>query len=543
MALLAASIPLSKFTMSIFQFVLVGLWLWAGFSFSVSYRFFKLGGFAKGIIQFFGYIFSLAYHNVIEKFKLFFKNKPAVVFSLVYIVHIFGLIYTSDYNYALKDLRVKLPMLLLPVVISTMGGLNYKQIRNILSFYALAVLFSTLASTYLLITKNYMDIREISPFISPIRLGLNVSFAFFIIIYFVFHDRKFNKWRSVLLSMVAVWFLVFLFMLESITSVIVIMIVGIGYLFIRVFLTINLWQRFAMLIIVLVVPTLFIWYVNNIVQDATTAPKVDFTKLEKVTQYGNPYIHDTIDKQIEDGKYVGLYICYPELVEEWNKRSEFDYNGKTLGGQHISTTLIRYLTSKDLRKDKDGMDALSDEDIYYIEQGLANYNYIKKPGLRTRLLKILKGYEVYQKTGNPSGSSVMQRLDYIKASLNIIKDNLIYGVGTGDLEIALNMEFEDMDSALEDRYRYHAHNQFLGIFIATGLIGFLIFIIGIFYPAIKLRGFKDYFFSVFFTIMIISMFSDDTLETQAGVTLFAFFYSFFLFGRKEGDNFPAEIAE
>ena len=41
--------------------------------------------------------------------------------------------------------------------------------------------------------------------------------------------------------------------------------------------------------------------------------------------------------------------------------------------------------------------------------------------------------------------------------------------------------------------------------------------------------------------MIISMFSDDTLETQAGVTLFAYFYTLLLFGRKKGDNMPAEV--
>jgi hypothetical protein len=36
------------------------------------------------------------------------------------------------------------------------------------------------------------------------------------------------------------------------------------------------------------------------------------------------------------------------------------------------------------------------------------------------------------------------------------------------------------------------------------------------------------------------MFSDDTLETQAGATLFAFFYSFLLLGKKR-DNVKANI--
>ena len=127
--LLAASIPLSKFTMSVTEFMLLGLWIWSGFSFSVSYRFFKLGGFFKGIIHLVGYIISLAYNNFIDKLSLFFRNKPALIFTSIYLVHIVGLLYTSDIDYALKDLRVKLPLLLLPVVISTMERVNSKRFR------------------------------------------------------------------------------------------------------------------------------------------------------------------------------------------------------------------------------------------------------------------------------------------------------------------------------------------------------------------------------------------------------------------------------
>ena len=540
---MAASLPLSKFTMSVFEFGLLGLWLWSGFSFNVSYRFYKLGGVLKGTAHFFAYVLNLAYHNLVEKFKLFFRNTPALVFTLIYVSHLVGLLYTSDFDYAFKDLRVKLPLILLPVVISTMKPLNYRQLRLVLILYSVAVFISTLISTFLFFTNNYVDIREISPLISPIRLGLNVSFAFFLMVYLIFHDVKFKSWQRGSFIFMALWFLGFLFLMESVTSMLVLFIVGLGYLFMRLYHAINLWQRILLFAVVIVIPLMFVWHVRNIVIDATTAPDINYSELDVTTPYGNPYVHDTIDMQIEDGRYVGMYLCYEEMKEEWNKRSRIDYHGKTDKGQDINTTLIRYLTSKDLRKDKDGVLALTDEDVYLIEQGLANYNYKSKPGLHTRILKILKGYEVYEKTGNPSGSSVMQRLEYIRASLNIIQENLILGVGTGDLEAAFNLEFDDMDSALEHRYRYHAHNQFLGIFVALGLIGFIVFIVSIFYPAIAKQGFRDYFFGTFFLIMFISMFSDDTLETQAGVTLFAFFYTLLLFGRKKGDNFPANFED
>jgi len=50
-----------------------------------------------------------------------------------------------------------------------------------------------------------------------------------------------------------------------------------------------------------------------------------------------------------------------------------------------------------------------------------------------------------------------------------------------------------------------------------------------------MRKFSDYFFLVFFIIVMLSMIPEDTIESQAGVTFFAFFYSLFLFGKKEED--------
>jgi hypothetical protein len=266
--------------------------------------------------------------------------------------------------------------------------------------------------------------------------------------------------------------------------------------------------------------------------DVTTAPEVDFQELDSYTTDGNPYWHDTVYRRIEDGKWVGLYICQEELRQSWNARSEYGFDELTPDGHEISETLIRYLASKDLRKDTEGVTALTDEDIRLIENGVANYHYVKTPGLRTRILKIIMGYQVYQITGDPSGSSVMQRIEYSKASLALIKEYFWFGVGTGDIEDALISQYKKMESGLKTEYMFHAHNQYFAICITFGIFGLLWFIFALFYPPIETRRFTDYFFLVFFLIMIWSMLSDDTLETQAGVTLFAFFYSFLLFGKK-----------
>jgi len=133
---------------------------------------------------------------------------------------------------------------------------------------------------------------------------------------------------------------------------------------------------------------------------------------------------------------------------------------------------------------------------------------------------------MYKHTGNTKGYSVIQRLELIKASLNIIKNNFWFGVGTGDMVNAYDQQLHDMHSDLYGT-KLRSHNQYLSIFSALGLFGFLIFMIALFYPVILNKRISNYYFLTFFIIFLLSMLNEDTIESQAGVTFFAFFYSFF----------------
>ena len=531
LVLIAISLPLSKFAMSVAEFMLLGLWLWAGFSFHISYRFFKLGGVFKGIIHFIAYLGSLAYQNLTEKLTAFVNNKPALILASIYLIHIMGLFYTTDMDYALKDLRVKLPLLLFPIVFSTMEKTAYKRFRILMLFYVAATLAGTLISVSLMLKGNFVDIREISPFISPIRFGLNICFSLFTLAYFIIFDKSFKIWYKIIFTVVLIWFIVFLILLESLTGLWIVLIVSILYLVILLFKTQSFSVKLSFIILAIGIPMSVFFYVWQVVINAKTPPEIVFSELDTQTELGNPYTHDTVVQGIEDGRYIGLYVCKNEMIQAWNERSSYDYEDKTEGGVEIKATLIRYLTSKDLRKDAKGVNALTNRDISMIEKGVANYNYVKNPGLRTRILKIMTGYYVYKKTGDPSGSSVMQRVEYSKASLKLISKNFWTGVGTGDIEYKLINQYTQMGSELKAKFRFHAHNEFLAIFITFGVFGFLWFLFALIYPAVKQKGFSDYFFVTFFLVIIFSMFSDDTIETQAGATLFAFFYSFLLFGK------------
>jgi len=90
-----------------------------------------------------------------------------------------------------------------------------------------------------------------------------------------------------------------------------------------------------------------------------------------------------------------------------------------------------------------------------------------------------------------------------------------------------------MHTKLAPDQRWRSHNQFLSIFVGFGVFGLVWFLFAIFYPPIALKRFDDFFYLVFILIALLSMMTEDTIESQMGVTFFAFFYSFFLFARRE----------
>ena len=534
-ALIAMSLPLSRFTMSVFEFSLVFLWILSGFSFRIMFRFFKLGNPVEGVKHTLSYLGKTIRYNFVEKFRLFFRNKPALILASIYLLHIIGVLYSSNFVYAARDLRIKLPILLFPIIFASMPKITENELKKVFYGYLAAILSGVIIGFYLLIKGDFIDVRQLSPFISPIRFSLNVAFGFFILLGFIILDKSYSSKIKIGFAIIAILFLLFLTFMESITGLSVILFTCYILLIILLLKTTRIYLRVAFLVSIIAIPGIIFFYIHHIINEATTPPKVNIEQLDKTTSHGNKYKHD-LNRIVEDGKYVGLYLCEKELREEWNKRSKIKYDSLTMSHEALSNTLIRYMTSKNLRKDADGVDSLSDMDIHRIEQGVANINYVENPGLRTRILKIVFGYEVFQKKDDPSGNSVMQRYEYTQAAIALIKKHLIFGVGTGDMEDMLYAQYKEMGTKLKADFIFHAHNEFLTIAIAFGIIGLLLYIFALIYPPIKLHAFSDYYFLVFFIIIITSMFTDDTIDTHAGVSLFAFYYSLLLFGKKSKKN-------
>jgi hypothetical protein len=530
---IAISLPLSIYFMSVGSFLLLALWLWSDFQVSVAVRFFKQKGFAKGFFIFVKYLWALAKENSVEKTKLFLRSKAALVFAGIFLLWVAGLLFTANFDQATSDLRIKLPLLLFPLIFSSTKKISTRSFRQLMLFYIAALLVGTLIGAFKLVSGNYLNVREFSPFISPIRFGLNISFGILALGYFVVKDVHFNSLQKIFMGILIVWFVWFLMTMESLTSLSLLLLIVLGIIIYSGFQTQKLWLKMALVFIVILIPSGSYLYLKKEITRMTHVPAGTLKNPVKYTALGHKYVFDTIHFGIEDGRYVGAYLCIPELKKAWNQRSSLHFDAKDKKGNPVKYTLIRYMTSRGLRKDAAGVSRLSNKDISYIEKGIANYYYVEDPGLHSRLLTLLKGWQVYKKTGNAGGNSVLQRYEFFKAALILVKQNFWTGVGTGDLIESLGEQYRLMHSGIGKYYGFIAHNQYMDVFVAFGVFGFLYFLFALAYPPLKTRSFNDYFFVVFYAIMLLSMFSDDTLETHSGLTLFAFFFSLLMFGKEK----------
>lgn len=498
------AIPTSNYLMSLSQFFLAAVWLWDGF-----------------------------YTGIIQKFKIFFRNKVALILTSLFLLHLLGLIYTSDFQYACKDLRTKLPLIILPIMLCSMPLIRKKEFNFILLLYVATIFFGSMVSISYLFKYNFIDARELSPFISHIRFSLNVCLAIFILFYFIYKKEFYGKYSIILLPALTIWLTLYLFILKSLSGIIIFLIIDIIILIWFLFKNNNILFKITILIIIFLIPISFILYTYSIVHNYIKATPVNFSKLDKYTALGNPYTHDTINFGVENGRYAGIYISENELRTAWNKRSKLDFDGKDMKHQDLKFTLIRYLNSRNLRKDTHGLVSLSSQEIRYIEEGVANKDYIGKIGIKNRILQAYLGLNNYSITNDPNSSSFAQRIEYWKASSKLIKKNFWIGVGTGDMNVAFNQEYKDMKSQLDSRYQRRSHNQYLSIFVAFGLIGFSWFLITMILPGIIYPKQNAFLYFVFTSIILLSMLAEDTIESQAGVTFYAFFTAFLLFCKKE----------
>ena len=114
-----------------------------------------------------------------------------------------------------------------------------------------------------------------------------------------------------------------------------------------------------------------------------------------------------------------------------------------------------------------------------------------------------------------------ERLVSMTAGLELGKENLLVGVGAGDLKKEMQNIY---DNKLAGKYNFRMpHNQLISIFAGTGVIGLIVFIIGFFFPLFYKNNFRQPLFLALHAVMFMSFFMENTVENNFGISMYLFF--------------------
>jgi len=125
---------------------------------------------------------------------------------------------------------------------------------------------------------------------------------------------------------------------------------------------------------------------------------------------------------------------------------------------------------------------------------------------------------------NNSIESNQARLIMWNTSVKLIKDNFIYGTGTGDYNdelIKRNKRYQNLGVVSSE---LNSHNQFLNTFVQLGLIGFLV-LSAIFYSYFRI-AFKnrDLLIVIIGVSFLLNFLFESIIETQSGIILFCILF-------------------
>jgi len=464
-----------------------------------------------------------------KRFKLFKENKNALALTSLFFLSVLGGIYSTDTSQVIHELRMILPILLFPFVFATMPPISEKWKFIILHFFVLAVISNSIISFTHHLNNTGQGYRDIVLFISHIRYSLMLVLSIHILVFYFFKKSTLYKIGAVL---VAGWLLYFLNLYESGTGLIVLILSIIVGTFWVVFYSQKKFGRILLSGFSLVLVLGLTWFFVGEYKSYFQVKEAIDGGVDLTTASGEKYKLKKNLGTLENGHYLYRYFAPNETKVAWDQISVLKHDEKDKNGHEVFGTLIRYLTSKGLRKDREGVRQLSKQDIANIHNGQTNFLASEQSGWQQRIRQVLYEIDRYKAGYNPSESPTISRLYFWEAGLDAFMQSPIIGVGTGDIKQSLLHSYERIESPLDDKSRKLVHNQFLTVAIQFGVIGLLWFIIVLLYPLIFGSKPTVYLGLIFLSIFLVSCVSEDTLNTQAGLSFFTVFYCFFFTTRK-----------
>ena len=411
------------------------------------------------------------------------KNKFFILVLLFFFLHVIALTWSDNLDYGLNDLRRKLSLLAVPIIVISKPISLSKSYRIILFCFISTLLVTSIinAVSYFYFPNHFSfnEIREMSRFNSHIRYGIMVAFGIPILL-----EMNNSKKGFYLIIPLIIWLLFYTYLSQVLTGLISLATIVFAYVLFRLIVERKI-KSLLFLILTFLVGIGFL--LNSLFSDPdyNTSSKADF---------------------------ISMKI-------EWEKKSDMSFDGLDNRDQNLKYTLSRFLDSKHLTKNGKGVQSLSRKEIKAIENGMANVSEMQI-GFWGRV-EGLK-YQIHQ-SNDPNGHSLLQRIEAWKAGLEIFRDHPLVGVGTGDVDDAFTNKYEEKKSKLLPVNQIRAHNSYLTSLLTFGVLGLVLFVTILLVYIKTQLNYGQIMGFVFMVLMMVTFLFEDTLETQTGITLFAFF--------------------
>jgi O-antigen ligase len=166
------------------------------------------------------------------------------------------------------------------------------------------------------------------------------------------------------------------------------------------------------------------------------------------------------------------------------------------------------------------------------------------PKAASRLLFVTQANYTYESNGpadhfngehtSENWNSVNTRLAIWSCSREVIREHWLMGTGIGDSEDALIGEYGKRHFEFAIKYRLNSHNQYLDAVLSFGIVGFLVFITGVFFfPLKKALKKKDKVLLFFMLSLGIYMLTEVMFSRNQGLAFIGFFIPLMSFGNEE----------
>ncbi|MBN2805729.1 MAG: O-antigen ligase family protein, partial [Prolixibacteraceae bacterium] len=449
----------------------------------------------------------------------------------IYLFYLIGCFFCKDQATGLYELKKNVFWVIVPMGVALSAKLKARQFWQLMLIFVIFVTISTFIATYKLFHLEQLQIPDVrmASYVSHVSFSFQIIMSVFILFYGAFRKPQiFNKINLFLLMGWSLWLVAFMILQKSLIGILSFYFAAIIFFiwFVR-HLSVQ-WHKAGLIILAFCFTLLPFAYAGMVIMDFYTIKDTVPSKEVPSTENGHLYAFDFDNKQKENGYYVHWYLCKEELDEAWTQRSQLSLSDRDATGYQVYYTLIRYLTSKGLKKDAAGVKALSEQDVQNIEKGIANHIfYDRRYSLYPRIYQTIWEIDEYLNTGNPNNQSLSQRFEYIKAARYIIQHHF-WGIGTGNYKLEFAHAYEQIDTQLKEEFRFHVHNQYLSYMVKFGLIGLIIILFMFFYAIYFHRQFKNILLIVLLTVLFVSNFGEAILETHVGLPFFLFFIALFL---------------